>query len=420
MARFSGLGAAGIVSVAAALVGSGLAVGVLVAGPERGRAPDRSPAAPADRPPEPGARRPEARDRTGRDAGTGDGAQPPGRPAGGSAGGAPGPWGGAGRPDASARGPVRPRLVRDLGEALGDVRAALAGQDFERLTVAEAALRTWLGVDPERALALVGALADPAAAPEVVAVLADALLADPTLTASPAVAAALLAVAEDGGAGLAARESALLVLGNAAGAPPDAPRRLHALATGPGAAPSIRAGALAALASLASARGESDAEPLGLLLGALRAEPDTDLRATLLAGVPLSGGPPGAVTAVASFLRDDRDPQVRAAAASALGDAPAGERARALSELEAAFLRNPERDVRRHALTSMIRLAGPGAAPILERLRPAAGAASPDVADYLAILGRGETQADRIFDEKMRLEISRGDLGADGGHDHED
>ncbi len=407
-------------AASATLFGAGLAVGVLVVGAAGSGASRGAP---------PGAVAPAAADEGGGWAGEPAGRRFPSL-AGGNGGSAAargrptadgaGPRGGARGPEAPAVAAGRTLAAASLDAAIGALSAAVAAGDFEVVTAAEVALRAWLGVDEERALALLARLRDPSLEPGVIAVLADAILNEPALAGSPAVAGALLGVAEDPGASLAARESALLMLGGAAaGAPPQVARRLAEIAAAADAPPSLRAGALAALAGIAGARAaDPGSDALPLLLGALRREADPELRATILAGVPLRSSPGGAVADVVAFLRDDRHPDVRAAAASILGDAPASERARALAELEAAFGRDPEREPRRHALLSIVRLLGPGAAPVLDRLQPNAGPAAVDVADYQAILARGETQADRIYEEKLRIEAARGDLA--GGHDHVD
>lgn len=303
----------------------------------------------------------------------------------------------------------------DLEAALADLRRAAAAGDFDAVSRLEARLRAFVGEDAGRARLLLEAFqreTDPAALASLAAVLASL----PAATGSPEIAAAMLALAEDPDAPAAAREQALAFLADAVGAPPDAFERLAALA-GRAASP-LREGALAALASLANASPDRQAAAVPALLRALRAEEDPDARAAFLAGVPLADAPAAAIAEVAGMLSADPAPAVRASAAHALGDASGAPRAAAVDALEAAFRTDPARETRTAALASIVRLLGGGAAPVLERMRPAAGEATPDVDDYLAILATGETQADRIWRLKFQREVARG--AVPGAEEHRD
>jgi len=317
-----------------------------------------------------------------------------------------------GQPEASAG--KRPTLE----EAIGELRAALASDDPDRLGFAEAKLRSFLSGDEGRALALVE-LFKTETNPAILAMIAGVLAADGTAAASPAVAAAMAAVAEDPRASPVQREQALALLAQSSGAVPDLERRLQALARSDD--PAFRQAALAALASRAHAlpSAEGGRAAMTALLESVRAERDPDIRAAFLAGVPLRDAPESAVRDVMGAMRGDPAAGVREAAAHALGDVPARERPGAISALEEAFKAESDPGARRAMLISLVRIAGPGASAPIGRLRPVAGATQVDCDDYLAILATGETQADRVFELKVAREIARGGPTVDG-HAHED
>jgi hypothetical protein len=315
----------------------------------------------------------------------------------------------------SAAGARRPTLA----EVADELRAALAAQDFERVGEAEARLRAFVAGDEGRALELLE-LFKRETDPAFLAVVAGVLGADPAAQGSQALAAALASIAEDPSAPAARREQALAVLSQSTAALPDLERRLAALAATGDA--DFRQAALAALASRAHGlppeRGRAEATEA--LLRAVRAEPEPDLRAAFLAGIPLRDAPEAALRDVSAALASDPSPAVREAAAHALGDVSAGARGGTAAALEEAFRREGDLGARRAILISLVRLLGPGAAGPIGRLRPVAGATQVDCDDYLAILASGETQADRIFEAKVAREAARGQVPGADGHDHHD
>jgi hypothetical protein len=143
------------------------------------------------------------------------------------------------------------------------------------------------------------------------------------------------------------------------------------------------------------------------------------MRASFLASVPLRFASGAAVADVQSAMRSDPAPAVREAAAHSLGDVPAGERAGTIAAIEQAFRVEEDAGTRRAMLISLVRIAGPGAREPIARLHPIAGETQIDCDDYLAILRSGETQADRIFEQKIAREIARGGptLAPHGGDD---
>lgn len=318
-------------------------------------------------------------------------------------------------PALGARGasPADPR--RALDSAVRGLAAALAAKDFEAVSLAEARLRAFLEGDEARAAALLEIFKQEKD-PTVLASIASALASDPGAAASAAIAAAMLGIAEDAGGDKARREQALLFLGEATGAAADVAPRLAALAAASD-DPALRQGALGALASLARACPDLRAVAVPALLGALRAEPEAETRASILAGIPLADTAPEAASEVAAMLRNDPSPEVREAAAHALGDAAGPARAPAVDTLEASFAGDPAPDVKRAVLISLVRLLGGGARAPIADLRPVAGDATADVDDYLAILAAGETQAERIFKLKFAREAARGQIAGSTTHD---
>ncbi|MHC4829649.1 MAG: hypothetical protein ACYTFT_04735 [Planctomycetota bacterium] len=323
--------------------------------------------------------------------------------------GAPLPWEDAAHKDKQA-------ASAELAGLVGRLRAASGDQDYEAVDGVRARLAAFVGGDPERAAALAEAFANETD-PELLAVIAGVLSADPAATMSDDIVRRLALLASASTSSAAQREHALLFLGQAQATPPELFGILAALANDAN-DPVLQQGALGALVSRANQDVVQREQAVPELVRALSRVADPELRGALLMGVPLEDASPALVSSVADTLARDASDAAREAAAHALGSAAGPARDGAVEALSEAVRSDPSPAAKRAALASLVRLLGAGAADPMQQVRPEAGEAAIDVDDYLSIIAAGETQADRIYRLKLARENARG-ISRDA-HVHED
>jgi hypothetical protein len=148
--------------------------------------------------------------------------------------------------------------------------------------------------------------------------------------------------------------------------------------------------ATAASAAVANLADETDPAIRAALLGAIRDTRDAAVANTLIGA-----------------LCGETDSMARDAAAEALGDVAVAHRARTIDALAARFVAEPDEDVRRTILASIVRAGRANSATTLEALRPNAGSLALDVDDYLVALRSGEDDPEKLAALKAAREAAR-------------
>ncbi len=180
------------------------------------------------------------------------------------------------------------------------------------------------------------------------------------------------------------------------------------------AAPGVRLNALSALGRHGAEEASLAPRVQSALLEAARGDPDPSVRAFALQTFRARGAEGSTLDGVADVLRTDADPEVRRAAAAALGAAGPDARGRLLPALERAFGGESQEPVRRVLLASIVRTGREASPDILRRLSAADPSIREDAEDYLEILKSGSTDWEDILREKLARERARGRTGAEG------
>ncbi len=327
---------------------------------------------------------------------------------------APDPRGGSGTAPADSTAP-RPREGgrASLADLVADLHAALQADDSEAISVLLDRLAAWIGQDPARALQVVARLAEEVD-PQAAAFLVEALRLSPVAAQDPSVAEALLGVARSGAA-VGARVAALGFL--AGGSLPDA-RMIPAVLdlTARATDPHLRGLGANLLAGALERRPPGSAEVFRFLVDLAAHDPLEDIRGSILQSLPLRHADAGAVEAVGAILGADPAVGVRATAALALGDPPRAQAGRAVAVLQSTLGTERDPEVRRTVLTSIVRAQRLDALPLLERLAADHPDLRPHIEDYRKILATGETDMDRIWEQKQKMEFAREAPGDDHHH----
>ncbi len=312
---------------------------------------------------------------------------------------------------------TRPGGRDRLDDLLAQLHAALqAGDDEGRRDLVER-LAAWIGGDPQRGIEVVARF-EAESDPDVLSALIEALQADPGSSRSPEMAEAFLRIARADA--LAARRGLALEFLAQAGLP-DArlvPAALDLVRRETD--PHARGIAANLLTAALERRPAQSAEVFRALGELARTDPVDAVRGMILQSLPLRLGDAAAVEAVGAVLAKDTAGGVRATAALALGDPPGGQRDRAAELLQAALGTEQVGDVRRTLVTSLVRVKKADALPLLDRLAREHPDLADHIADYRKILSTGETDMDRIWEAKQRMEIER-EVPDDGdSHDEKD
>ncbi len=128
---------------------------------------------------------------------------------------------------------------------------------------------------------------------------------------------------------------------------------------------------------------------------------DPELKSKLLTGVSLEGASESALDQLMNELRS-ADPQVRAAAARALGSAPGGEATRLRDALASMYRREDNPQVRHALLESIARLGLSSSVPVLKSLRGSSAQSDAEIDAWIAALSVGLQEWNLILREKAR------------------
>jgi hypothetical protein len=300
-------------------------------------------------------------------------------------------------------------LAGDIAGIVAALRRAQEKNDFDNLTYCQMLLKSTLEQDPRKAgdvLDLIRSETDMQRLDIYVAALAN----DPASAASTEIAQAFLDLAEREG-DVNRRQAALFYLGQAPPQDPQTVARLLRLAQGDP-SPQIQAGAVDTLATyMHKAPGQAGMIAQQLLqIG--RAAADPMVRAKAVYAMQIQEAPAEAMRGVAAFLRDpERD--VRVAAAQTLAGTRPELRGAVLPAIEEAHRTERDPIVRRNLVMSLVQVSPVDAGPMLQRMLAAAAPdQASDLRDFLQILSTGETNPQRIMDEKMKLEAARAEGGS--------
>ncbi len=291
--------------------------------------------------------------------------------------------------------------IRDLLTALHD---AVHKGDGEAMTEVQRKLSEWVGDDPQRALELLGWFrreADPSS----LNIVMGSISVNPRIANDTQVVSAFLDVARRDPSSNR-RMEALQFLGQGGKRPPEVEREMVTLARGDP-DPSVRVAAIVAL------RQQIDLDPTAAqrfnpeFLDAASHATDPQVRQQALQAVRIRELTGDQVRGMAAFLRQDEDPSVRITAAEQLGDVRPQYRTSAMETLSEGFRSDSGEDVRRACMLAIVKAGRGEAVGTLRQLREIDPRLSQDIDDYLGILGNGEIDLDRIWEEKAHLEQGR-------------
>jgi hypothetical protein len=175
----------------------------------------------------------------------------------------------------------------------------------------------------------------------------------------------------------------------------------------------VRIAAIAALSSWMQKQ-PAHTEPLTQALVELaRTESHDDVRGHAIQGIALLESPKNVVEPMAEFARSDRHAQNRALALMALG----GSGPAALPHLEAAIAGESVADNRRAALIHVLRAGRDDAPAALERIAVRHADLASDAREYLEIL-KTERDPTKVYAIKSQRDEARGHVH--GAHEHHD
>lgn len=143
------------------------------------------------------------------------------------------------------------------------------------------------------------------------------------------------------------------------------------------------------------------------LLPILRSAAEGEVRAQAIDALDLYRAAPEATSEVVHLLAGDPAPEVRYAAAEALGYVGPRERDEALAGLEESYAREADPDVRAEVVASIVRAGPHRALEVLRRLPDKDAALRERLEDYAAVLESGEFDVDRIEAAVEDREVER-------------
>jgi HEAT repeat protein len=138
-------------------------------------------------------------------------------------------------------------------------------------------------------------------------------------------------------------------------------------------------------------------------VAAAAATSDVRLTSRILGSLSTEAVSPGSVDTLKRLLHSD-EPDVRRAAALALGGVPAAEMGRARDELVAVYRDEQDAAVGKALLQSIARLGFAGSVPELQKLRSLHPALRAEVEAWIRVLGLGLQEWSLILREKQRLQ----------------
>ena len=138
-------------------------------------------------------------------------------------------------------------------------------------------------------------------------------------------------------------------------------------------------------------------------VAAAAAASDVGVTSRILGSLSTEAVGPGAVDTLKRLLRSD-EPDVRRAAALALGGVPAAEMARARDDLVSVYRDEQDPAVGKALLQSIARLGFTGAVPELQKLRSLHPGLRAEVDAWIRVLGLGLQEWSLILREKQRLQ----------------
>ncbi len=138
----------------------------------------------------------------------------------------------------------------------------------------------------------------------------------------------------------------------------------------------------------------------------LRAADSSDacVRAPAVEALSMKEADDGQLSSVVGLLRKDADVAVRIAAMDKLGEVRAAHRGQALREIEEAYGRDADEDVRYVAILAAVRAGRADALPVLRRMSEVDPALAPVVERFTTVLATGVVDLDAILEEVARLE----------------
>jgi hypothetical protein len=138
---------------------------------------------------------------------------------------------------------------------------------------------------------------------------------------------------------------------------------------------------------------------------------DPKTAAGLLSASSIEAARTPAVNSVRRLLQESEHPEVRTAAAKALGTVAAGERERTMKALTERFATEGSREVRGALLESISRLGLSGAVPVLQKLKGVDPGMDGEIDTWLSLLASQPQTWNLLLRDKQALEHGRGQKG---------
>jgi hypothetical protein len=138
---------------------------------------------------------------------------------------------------------------------------------------------------------------------------------------------------------------------------------------------------------------------------------DPKTAAGLLSASSIEAARAPAVNSVRQLLQASEHPEVRAAAAKALGTVQVGESERTMKALTERFATESDREVRGAILESISRLGLAGAVPVLQKLKGVDRAMDGEIDTWLTLLASQPQTWNLLMRDKQALEHGRGQKG---------
>ncbi|MBI5368375.1 MAG: HEAT repeat domain-containing protein [Planctomycetes bacterium] len=299
---------------------------------------------------------------------------------------------------------IDPAIAGDIKAIVKALRGAAETADPGNLNYAQDLVRKYLAGDPEKGREVVELLRAEKDL-QVMDLLVGALAQDALVANDPGVIESFLQMAERGDDPNLKRES-LIFLAGVQQSPAGFADRLSRLGRDD-ADSGVQASALQALGQYAASHPQESVAVTKDLLEVAQGAREPMVRAAALGAINVEqAGAPG-LQALGGLVQRDADGGVRIAAAEALGGVRAADRGAALTVMEAAYRQEPDEAVRRSLIYNIVRAGRSDAAAALDRIAALDPKLAPDIQDYLEILKAGETDPNRIFQEKTNRDNAR-------------